>query len=524
MLERAQQGGPTISPIENAPTSMSTHPTLSSLTVVTSVTSPTASLNVPTSAAPWMHAPRAPTVVATTPLTTRFVTASTTRPGSEPAFQSYLGLPITKPQCNFTPFVVATQPLDTYVVPTTVFGPTPSFTFGTRVPTSSGQAVPSRLTSTSTDRHSSAFVSISGKESQFTSESTPFPQQSPWHESEDLPIESSYYPQTITDFLRGFATSQGEGSPFLHVRQLRTAISRMGFTLDEHLPAAEQPNQRDLSTFAYLQIAVEVPSDRIIVLNLPEFSDLVAEAVKKQYPAFGKSIPYRTISVDKLLNFSKMIVRDPLGILRKETATAALPALLPPPPAVPSMIYPPPPKWFFQMLANKITTPPTTVVPTPQSITVVLRTLNTEIGQISLEPFARTQAPSTGADLPGDSSQADNAAPSLEVSDDKPLVTNVAQGAPGVEFNAAEFTDVLGGLDQIQTPIITTQAPQETTRTKTTALTTQSSKSGQSSQNLRIAPKKCAPKPSKPKRSRQNSPPQESESITAISKQIEVVQ
>ena len=130
----------------------------------------------------------------------------------------------------------------------------------------------------------------------------------------------------------------------------------MGFTLDKHLPPAEQPSQRDLSTFAYLQIAAMVSPDHIIVLNLPEFSELVAEAVKEQYPAFAKSHRYRTFSADKLLSLSKMIVRDPLGIMRKETATAALCALLPPPPAVPSMIYPHPPEWFLQMLANRIKT------------------------------------------------------------------------------------------------------------------------------------------------------------------------
>ena len=59
-------------------------------------------------------------------------------------------------------------------------------------------------------------------------------------------------------------------------------------------------------------------------------------------------------------------------------------------------------------------------------------------------------APNTGADLPCDSFQVDNAVPSLDVLDDKPQVTNIAQGAPGVIFNASEFTDVLKGFDQIQ--------------------------------------------------------------------------
>ena len=53
----------------------------------------------------------------------------------------------------------------------------------------------------------------------------------------------------------------------------------MGYTLEEHLPSAERPNKRDLFTKTYLQIAVDMPPDRIIVLNLQEFSTLVAKAV-----------------------------------------------------------------------------------------------------------------------------------------------------------------------------------------------------------------------------------------------------
>ena len=105
--------------------------------------------------------------------------------------------------------------------------PTPSFTFVSRVATYSKKAGPSRLTSTSTDRHSSAFASLSGKDLQFTLESTLFPPLPPWNELEELSIEPSHYPQTITDFLREFATSQGKGSLLLHVRQLLIAISRI---------------------------------------------------------------------------------------------------------------------------------------------------------------------------------------------------------------------------------------------------------------------------------------------------------
>ena len=37
----------------------------------------------------------------------------------------------------------------------------------------------------------------------------------------------------------------------------------MGYTLEEHLPSAERPNKRDLFTETYLQIAVDMPPDRI---------------------------------------------------------------------------------------------------------------------------------------------------------------------------------------------------------------------------------------------------------------------
>ena len=91
-----------------------------------------------------MEAPHAPTVVVTNPLTTAFVTAGTHCVASEPVFQSYLGFP----QSIQTPFVIPTQTLDMHVVPTTLSGPTPSFTFVSRVFTFSKQAGPSRLAST----------------------------------------------------------------------------------------------------------------------------------------------------------------------------------------------------------------------------------------------------------------------------------------------------------------------------------------------------------------------------------------
>ena len=75
----------------------------------------------------------------------------------------------------------------------------------------------------------------------------------------------------------------------------------MGYTLDEHLPSAQRPYQRNLSTEAYLQIAADMPPDRIIVLNLQESSTLVANAVIEQFPAFASFVPMRTFPVEKIL-------------------------------------------------------------------------------------------------------------------------------------------------------------------------------------------------------------------------------
>ena len=103
----------------------------------------------------------------------------------------------------------------------------------------------------------------------------------------------------------------------------------------------------------------------------------MAEAVTEQYPMFAKSIPPRTISVERLLNLSRMVARDQLGILSREpiqltSSTSTRPARLPPPPAIPSEINQPPPEWFLQLLAHKISDPPTTKTKTYLQITTQL--------------------------------------------------------------------------------------------------------------------------------------------------------
>ena len=71
------------------------------------------------------------------------------------------------------------------------------------------------------------------------------------------------------------------------MRALYESIKHLGYEPDEWLPPAEHPDQRQLSDLAYLQIAMDLPSDNIIVLNLQEFSDLVTATIRDQFPALA---------------------------------------------------------------------------------------------------------------------------------------------------------------------------------------------------------------------------------------------
>ena len=97
-------------------------------------------------------------------------------------------------------------------------------------------------------------------------------------------------------------------------------------------------------TEAYLQIAADMHPDRIIVLNLQEFSTLVANAVIEQFPAFASFVPMRTFFVEKILELSRMIVRDLSGVLRRDPVCPR--QLLPTTSSLPAMISPSAVNWI----------------------------------------------------------------------------------------------------------------------------------------------------------------------------------
>ena len=96
------------------------------------------------------------------------------------------------------------------------------------------------------------------------------------------------YPPLYADFPRMFSTTQFEGPSLRHTRALLAALEAMGHLLERRLPLAERPGQHDLSTAAYLQIAAQLPADRVIVLNLQKLSTLISSTVTYLYPTFAR--------------------------------------------------------------------------------------------------------------------------------------------------------------------------------------------------------------------------------------------
>ena len=119
----------------------------------------------------------------------------------------------------------------------------------------------------------------------------------------------------------------------LHTRALHTAFEKMGYVLEERLPPTERPGQHDLSTAAYLQIAAEIPPDRIIVLNLEMFQRLVSATLTELYPVYARYAHPRNITVDRLFEISHLVVRDTSHILSREPPA--------PQPPVPSSLMTP---------------------------------------------------------------------------------------------------------------------------------------------------------------------------------------
>ena len=130
------------------------------------------------------------------------------------------------------------------------------------------------------------------------------------HDPLDLPMR---------DFLLNSLSKLERSRVLLH-RPLVTDLMDLGFTFDEFLPPAERPEQRVLSTMAYLQIASDEAAE-ILPMSLQEFNGLVNAVVREQYGARAAPSRPRELSLDRIRGMVGRVVRDPTGVLRGDSAS-----------------------------------------------------------------------------------------------------------------------------------------------------------------------------------------------------------
>ena len=150
--------------------------------------------------------------------------------------------------------------------------------------------------------------------------------QNSWREANDIFLDegpsaheghsargfSSLYPFPSFIEIQIFVTTQFEGLTLLHTKALQAAFEWMGHALDKHLQLAERTGKHDRLTVAYFQIAVELPPNRIIVLNLKEFQRIVFATLTELYPVYAQYVSLRNITVERLLEIWHLCDRDPL--------------------------------------------------------------------------------------------------------------------------------------------------------------------------------------------------------------------
>ena len=121
--------------------------------------------------------------------------------------------------------------------------------------------------------------------------------------------------EPLQTFLNRFTDYSTPDINLLHLRTITSVFSNLGYTLEENLPPIERPGLSDISLFAYLQITEPLSSNRIIVLILEEFNDLVIKVVYQLLGAFKRFFRPQPIFVEELRNAAHMVVRDPTGLL-----------------------------------------------------------------------------------------------------------------------------------------------------------------------------------------------------------------
>ena len=147
-------------------------------------------------------------------------------------------------------------------------------------------------------------------------------------ETEPPPPEDSRILDLPTnEFLDRFVLPAENSSIVIDTRALLNKLDQLGYVLNENLPPQDRPDLQDMSLIAYLQVTQGV-SDRIAVLDLAEFNQLLMDSMQKRYPWFHQAIQGQIgITADELLERAHRIVRDPAGVLRRTPVETGPPQL-----------------------------------------------------------------------------------------------------------------------------------------------------------------------------------------------------
>ena len=293
-------------------------------------------------------------------------------------------------------------------------------------------------------------TSPSAEQMDVTSEVVEGEEEEDRHDPLDLPMR---------DFLIQFTQQIGKDALVLLHRPLLTALMDLDFTFDEFLPPAECPEQRVLSTMAYLQIASEEAAE-ILPMSLKEFNGLVNAVVREQYGALAAPYRPRELSLDRIRGMVGRVVRDPTGVLSGESASESRSsAPSPSGPSTASSLLPLPSgtgvtmefvKGLVAAAAAKFAVP---VAPVPRSA-------HQPEAEWRYDPLVPQPAPSSTVPSAAPSQSEVCVSEEVTATPSEMTVEDGSQPAAGlldepVHFAPAEFTKLLTtGLDKVATSVL----------------------------------------------------------------------
>ena len=264
----------------------------------------------------------------------------------------------------------------------------------------------------------------------------------------------------MRDFLSQYIQQVADGTSVVALGPLMEFLMDHGYTFDEFPPPRDRPNQRVLSTMAYLQVVSDETAE-VIPLNLQEFNQLVHDVVREQYSAVALSYHPRELQIERIRALAGRVVLDPTGILRGERPAESrftAPSAAGPSASSAAALLPPGETGavmnFLQGMASAaaakfVAPPPPAALPKPAPGAVWRQVRIEQVSELDPSTGAPSVQPSTSeVSLPGSGAQ--TATPS-EHTDDPFAAVGPMDAPQGLE----EFQSVLAaGLNAVATPVI----------------------------------------------------------------------